>query len=119
MRDQRSHSAFLIALLGRPTISAWRMSVDPNQAPGYFSPRTMGPLRKGPTALTKTMGQVQAAPTVQETEYMLGLADATDFVATRRGLGEDFENPEDLKHLKRFAKHQKFSGVAADDPGHS
>jgi L-fuconolactonase len=53
---------------------------------------------------------VQAAPTVEETEYMLGLADATDFVARVVGW-IDFEKPADLKHLQRFAAHKKFSGV--------
>jgi L-fuconolactonase len=53
---------------------------------------------------------VQAAPTVQETEYMLGLADATDFVAKVVGW-VDFKNRDDLKHLQRLAKHPKFSGV--------
>ena len=53
---------------------------------------------------------VQAAPTVEETEYMLGLADATDFVARVVGW-IDFEKPADLKHLQRLASHRKFSGV--------
>jgi L-fuconolactonase len=53
---------------------------------------------------------VQAAPTVEETEYMLGLADATDFVAKVVGW-VDFENPDDRKHLERLAKHRKFAGV--------
>ena len=53
---------------------------------------------------------VQAAPTVEETEYMLGLADATDFVARVVGW-IDFEKPADLKHLQRLAAHRKFSGV--------
>ena len=53
---------------------------------------------------------VQAAPTVQETEYMLGLADATDFIAKVVGW-VDFESRDDLKHLQRFARHPKFSGV--------
>ena len=53
---------------------------------------------------------VQAAPTVNETEYMLGLADATDFIAKVVGW-IDFENPDDFKHLERFARHPKFSGV--------
>ena len=35
---------------------------------------------------------VQAAPTVNETEYMLGIADATDFVAKVVGW-VDFEKP--------------------------
>ena len=53
---------------------------------------------------------VQAAPTVNETEYMLGVADATDFVAKVVGW-IDFENTDDLKHLQRLANHPKFSGV--------
>jgi L-fuconolactonase len=53
---------------------------------------------------------VQAAPTVNETEYMLGLADATDFVAKVVGW-VDFENRGDLRHLQRLARHPKFSGV--------
>jgi L-fuconolactonase len=53
---------------------------------------------------------VQAAPTVNETEYMLGLADATDFVAKVVGW-VDFENRDDLKTLQRLKKHPKFAGV--------
>ncbi|GAB5511903.1 MAG: amidohydrolase family protein [Hyphomicrobiales bacterium] len=53
---------------------------------------------------------VQAAATVQETEYMLGIADATPSVAGVVGW-IDFENPTDLDHLKRLAKHPKFLGV--------
>lgn len=53
---------------------------------------------------------VQAAPTVQETEYLLGIADTTDTVAKVVGW-VDFENRDDLKHLQRWAKHPKFAGV--------
>ena len=53
---------------------------------------------------------VQAAPTINETEYMLGLADATDSVAKVVGW-VDFESREDSKQLQRLAKHPKFSGV--------
>ncbi|PCH73572.1 MAG: amidohydrolase [Rhodobacteraceae bacterium] len=53
---------------------------------------------------------VQAAATVQETEYMLGIADATDSVAGVVGW-VDFENPGDLAHLRRLAQHPKFCGV--------
>jgi L-fuconolactonase len=53
---------------------------------------------------------VQAAPTVNETEYLLGIADATESVAKVVGW-VDFEDSEDLRHLQRFKKHQKFSGV--------
>ena len=44
-----------------------------------FFPKDYEPLRKA-HGIDKTV-LVQAAPTVNETEYMLGLADAADFVA--------------------------------------
>lgn len=53
---------------------------------------------------------VQAAATVQETEYMLGLADATPFVAGVVGW-VDFEVPTDRSHLERLAAHPRFCGV--------
>ena len=53
---------------------------------------------------------VQAAATVNETEYMLGLADATDFVKGVVGW-VDFENPSDAKVLERLRHHPKFKGV--------
>lgn len=53
---------------------------------------------------------VQAAAAVEETEYMLGLADATDFVAKVVGW-IDFEKPSDAKQLERLARHPKFAGV--------
>ena len=52
---------------------------------------------------------VQAAPTVAETEYMLGLADATDFVLGVVGWF-DFENPEALAEVDRLARHPKLKG---------
>jgi L-fuconolactonase len=53
---------------------------------------------------------VQAAATVNETEYMLGIADATPHVAAVVGW-IDFEKPSDLAHLKRLSEHPKFAGV--------
>lgn len=53
---------------------------------------------------------VQAAPTVEETEYMLGLADCTPHIAKVVGW-IDFEKREDNWHLARWAKHPKFAGV--------
>lgn len=53
---------------------------------------------------------VQAAATVEETEYMLGIADATEFVAKVVGW-IDFEKRDDIRHLARLAKHRKFAGV--------
>ncbi|MDE2446905.1 MAG: amidohydrolase family protein [Alphaproteobacteria bacterium] len=53
---------------------------------------------------------VQAAPTVAETEYLLGIADTTDHVAKVVGW-VNFENRADVKHLERLVKHPKFAGV--------
>lgn len=53
---------------------------------------------------------VQAAPTVAETEYMLGIADATPWVLGVVGW-VDFERPSDLAELRRLAGHPKFKGV--------
>lgn len=53
---------------------------------------------------------VQAAATIEETEYMLGIADASETVAAVVGW-VDFENPGHLHHLKRLANHPKFMGV--------
>lgn len=53
---------------------------------------------------------VQAAPTVGETEYLLGIADATDYVAKVVGW-VDFETPAAHQTLERFARHPKFAGV--------
>lgn len=75
--------------------------------------RTYGPAHLAPElarhGITHTV-LVQAAATVQETEYMLGIADATPHVAAVVGW-IDFENPSDLKHLQRLANHPKFAGV--------
>ena len=53
---------------------------------------------------------VQAAATVHETEYMLGLADASGFVKGVVGW-VDFENPADKATLARLKGHPKFKGV--------
>jgi L-fuconolactonase len=53
---------------------------------------------------------VQAAATVEETEYMLGLADATPSVAAVVGW-IDFEDRSHLRHLERLKNHPKFVGV--------
>ncbi|MCF6231495.1 MAG: amidohydrolase family protein [Rhodobacteraceae bacterium] len=53
---------------------------------------------------------VQAAATVQETEYMLGMADATPLIKGIVGW-INFDDPSDLAHLERFAAHPKFLGV--------
>jgi L-fuconolactonase len=53
---------------------------------------------------------VQAAATVNETEYMLGIADATPHVLGVVGW-VDFERAEDRATLRRLAGHPKFRGV--------
>lgn len=53
---------------------------------------------------------VQAAPTVEETEYMLGIADAAPFVRGVVGW-VDFERADHAAVLKRLAGHPKFRGV--------
>ncbi len=75
--------------------------------------RAYGPADLSP-ALEKTgIGQtvlVQAAPTVHETEYLLGLADATPSVAKVVGW-INFEDAHALETLERLAHHPKFAGV--------
>ena len=53
---------------------------------------------------------VQAAATINETEYMLGLADATSFIGGVVGW-VDFERPDDRASLERLSYHPKFKGV--------
>ncbi len=53
---------------------------------------------------------VQAAATVHETEYLLGLADASGFVQGVVGW-VDFERPADRESLARLKGHAKFKGV--------
>ena len=53
---------------------------------------------------------VQAAPSVEETEYLLGIADATESAAAVVGW-VDFEAPEHRRHLERLARHPKLAAV--------
>ena len=53
---------------------------------------------------------VQAAPSVEETEYMLGIADSTPCVAKVVGW-INFEDREQRATLERLARHPKFVGV--------
>ena len=53
---------------------------------------------------------VQAAPSIAESEYMLGIADATPHVAAVTGW-VDFENAAHQDALARLAGHPKFRGV--------
>lgn len=53
---------------------------------------------------------VQAAASIEETEYMLGLADATPKIKGVVGW-IDFEDKFHLAHLRRLARHPRFLGV--------
>ncbi|MBN9071748.1 MAG: amidohydrolase family protein [Rhizobiales bacterium] len=53
---------------------------------------------------------VQAAPTAEETEYMLGIADSSPSVEAVVGW-IDFEDRSHLRHLERLRNHPKFVGV--------
>lgn len=61
------------------------------------------------TGITQTV-LVQAAPSVNETEYLLGIADSTPHVAAVVGW-VDFEDPGQITTLGRLARHPKFVGV--------
>ncbi|MEL6463725.1 MAG: amidohydrolase family protein [Pseudomonadota bacterium] len=72
----------------------------------------------GPADLTEALAHtdvsqtvlVQAAATLNETEYLLGLADACPTVAKVVGW-INFEDERELGTLKRLANHPKFAGV--------
>jgi L-fuconolactonase len=53
---------------------------------------------------------VQAAASIEETEYMLGLADATPWIKGVVGW-IDFDDRMHLAHLRRLARHPRFVGV--------
>ncbi len=75
--------------------------------------RAYGPADLAPALAAGGIGRtvlVQAAATVAETEYMLGIADATPGVAAVVGW-VDFERPEARATLARLARHPKFRGV--------
>ncbi|PAD78627.1 amidohydrolase family protein [Paenibacillus campinasensis] len=52
---------------------------------------------------------VQAAPTIEETEYILKLSETADFVAGVVGW-LDLENPAFMEQFRRFNRHPKFIG---------
>ncbi len=75
--------------------------------------RVYGPADLAPDLAAAGIGRtvvVQAAPTVDETEYMLGLADATPSVAAVVGW-IDFEDRGQAETLSRLKGHPKFRGV--------
>ncbi len=85
----------------------WMPMDNPILARSYFPPDLAPSLAAH--GVTHTV-LVQAAATVNETEYLLGIADATPSVAGVVGW-VDFENYADTAHLARLAGHPKFLGV--------
>lgn len=86
---------------------------------GWMSPdneilyRPYGPADLAPARTACNVTQtvlVQAAPSVEETEYMLGIADATPHVGKVVGW-IDFEDASQRSQLERLSRHPKFSGV--------
>ena len=73
-----------------------------------YAPSDLQPLIKA-AGIEKTV-LVQAAQSIAETEYLLGIADATPSVAAVVGW-IDFENRDDLRQLERLKNHPKFAGV--------
>ena len=73
-----------------------------------YAPADLAPILEG----HKIDGTVivQAAASIEETEYMLGLADATPFIKGVVGW-VNFENETHAEQLARLAKHPKFLGV--------
>jgi L-fuconolactonase len=75
--------------------------------------RPYGPADLAPLLAAHGIGGtvlVQAAPSVEETEYMLGLADATPTVLGVVGW-IDFADRGQVAHLLRWRRHPKFAGV--------
>ncbi|MEO1308348.1 MAG: amidohydrolase family protein [Pseudomonadota bacterium] len=75
--------------------------------------RPYGPSDLAPLTTERDVARsvlVQAAATVEETEYMLGIADVTPSVAGVVGW-IDFEQAGHADHLERLAQHPKFLGV--------
>jgi len=85
----------------------WMPADDPVLSRPY-RPADLAPLMQDAGISRSVL--VQAAPTIEETEYLLGIADACDTVAGVVGW-IDFEKPNHIHHLHRFAKHPKFLGV--------
>jgi L-fuconolactonase len=74
----------------------------------HFAPQDLAPLLSSQGVAGTVI--VQAAPTIDETEYMLGLADASDCVWGVVGW-IDMEDPTHSEKLHNLAKHPKFVGV--------
>jgi L-fuconolactonase len=85
----------------------WMPKDDPTLARPY------GPADLAPQLATHGIAGtvlVQAAATIHESEYLLGIADATPGVLGVVGW-VDFERPGDQAELERLAQHPKFKSV--------
>ena len=85
----------------------WMPPDDPVISRPYTAADLAGSLRS--TGVHQTV-LVQAAPSVAETDYLLGIADAVPHVEKVVGW-IDFEDPAQFQTLKRLAGHPRFSGV--------
>ena len=85
----------------------WMPDDDPTLSRAYF-PVDLAP-QLADVGIARSV-LVQAAATVNETEYLLGLADATETVGAVVGW-VDFEASDVTETLGRLAKHPKFAGV--------
>jgi L-fuconolactonase len=92
----------------------------PTEKPIYrdFEPGDLAPLLKAHDIAATIL--VQAAPDIDETRYLLSLADAHDFIAGVVGW-IDMQSPRALVDLGEIAEHPKFKGIrpmlqALDDP---
>lgn len=84
----------------------WMPDIDVLNRP--YSPQDLAPQLEA-AGIDGTV-IVQAAASIEETEYMLGLADATPWIKGVVGW-IDFDDRMHLAHLRRLARHPRFVGV--------
>jgi L-fuconolactonase len=73
-----------------------------------FGPADLAP-KLAAHGIDKTV-LVQAAPSIEETDYMLGIADVVPWVGAVVGW-IDFANPSHEKHIRHWARHRKLRGL--------
>ena len=106
--------------MARLRIDAHQHYWEPRRGDYDWMPRDNPVLyrRYGPADLEPSLARnaidgtvvVQAAESIEETEYMLGIADASDSVLGVVGW-VDFEKSDDRRQLERLARHPKLAGV--------
>lgn len=85
----------------------WITPANPVLYRDYLPPALESHLHKN--SISKTI-LVQAAPTVEETEYMLELSESADIIAGVVGW-LDLADPSYKKQYERFCRHPKFIGL--------